>query len=128
MKKIIVLSLVGLFLLSGCSHTNDLGLEVANHLTIYEMEDFNQEITESVIEIDNEELIEEIVNILNSAHKQTGSVDIRIPDYRMDLNEDSVFLWLDDNSGTVMSVEDTETIYSISSKGRRRLIEIIGER
>src|SRR5690625_2195895 len=106
MKKIIVLSLVGLFLLSGCSHTNDLRLEVADHLTIYKMEDFHQEIPESVIEIDHEELIEEIVNILNSAHKQTGSVDIRIPDYRMDLNEESVFLWLDDNRGDVMNVDD----------------------
>lgn len=125
MKKLIILSLVGFFLLSGCGYQNDLGLVVTDRITIYEMEDFHVEKADSAQVIDDQAIIEEVVTIINAAKKGSGSVDMPVPEYRVDLAKRSIFLWLSESSGTVMDNEDTETIYTISRKEAERLKEIL---
>lgn len=124
MKKLIVLLLVMISLI-GCTHLNDLAIEVTDYITVYEMERFFEEKPDSAFEIHDQNIINEMVAIFNGARKQDGAVDMPDPEYRIDLAERSVFLWVDQQFATVMDTLETETIYSISKKGAERLSKIL---
>ena len=58
--------------------------------------------------------IEMIKLAVENAEKQPGIVNMANPEFRIEIGEETYFLWIDEKSGTIMNSEDTHTIYSLS--------------
>ncbi|RNA66989.1 lipoprotein [Alteribacter keqinensis] len=108
MKKPMFLLLFAL-LLSACS---------ANvvEVTLYEMNSFSDVNEDSAVVITDDEDISIFTKAVNGAKKQSGIVDMDDPHFKVDIGEESYFLWTGPESGTVMNTEDTHTIYSLSPR------------
>nr|WP_251046426.1 hypothetical protein [Oceanobacillus sp. ISL-73] len=81
-------------------------------------------------EIRDKEKVKLFKDAINSAVKQSGVVDMIDPIYDVKLISDDdqtqeLYLWLYETSGSVMTVEDTHTVYSISEKNAEKLYDIV---
>lgn len=56
-----------------------------------------------------------IVNAIRQAKKQKGIVDITDPQYRLDTDQDSYYLWFNENGSVIiMNDKDKNTIFKIA--------------
>ena len=112
MKKYLIISLF-LFafipFLSGCN-------KEIKKVNVYEMESFSEVREDSLVTFTDKKAIKQFENAFRSAKKQPGVVDMADPQYKVELGGKSFFLWLSQNHGTIMDVEDTNTIYSLTNK------------
>lgn len=76
--------------------------------------------------------IEIIKNIIVSAKKEPGIVDMDSPEYRLvvaftDGNESAFYLWIGEKGmkSTLMQTEDSHTIYTVSEDMTDQLIDLI---
>lgn len=117
MKKISLLVLLVLVTLGivGCQ-----GEEAAEKITIYDLQN-----SPGMLQIEDEETISDIEEAINTAMKMPGIVDMADPEYRIELGEQTYFLWLDEVSGTIMNTVDTHTIYTLKDRHVPQLYEII---
>ncbi|TXC92700.1 hypothetical protein FS935_00370 [Metabacillus litoralis] len=118
MKKIsLVLSIfllsIGLF---GCQQDT----ESLEKITIDSM--FS--ISETLV-IEDEKTIEMIKEAVEKAEKQSGIVNMADPEFKIALGEETYFLWISENSGRVMTTEDTHTIYSLSENSVKQVNELL---
>ncbi|PYZ94869.1 hypothetical protein CR194_04915 [Salipaludibacillus keqinensis] len=113
------------FVLIGCS--SGINTESSEKVIIYEMKSFQEVHEESKIERTDEQVIDQFIRAFHSAEKQAGIVDMVDPDYRVDFDEESYFLWIDDSFGTVMDTDDTHTIYELTSQSAERLKGVLTE-
>ena len=81
---------------------------------------------------EDEEALETFQNIFTSAVKQEGIVDIAEPEFDLEViykegNKQEYHLWLGekDEQSTLMQVEDTHTIYTISEEATNQLIDLV---
>ena len=81
---------------------------------------------------EDEEVLEVFQNLFRSAVKQEGIVDMSEPQFDLEVvykegNKKDYHLWLreKDQKSTLMNVEDTNTIYSISEEATNQLIDLI---
>ncbi|HZK46976.1 MAG TPA: hypothetical protein VFC64_03465 [Atopostipes sp.] len=98
------------------SNSNTIGQINTNFFTVYE----------------DEEVLETFQNIFTSAVKQEGIVDIAEPEFDLEViykegNKQEYHLWLGekDEQSTLMQVEDTHTIYTISEEATNQLIDLV---
>lgn len=98
--------------LSGCSK----GIKEVNEVKVYEMESFSEVREASLVTFTDRKSIKQFKKAVSSAKKQPGVVDMADPQYRVELGGKSFFLWISQDHGTIMDVEDTNTIYSLTSK------------
>lgn len=68
-----------------------------------------------------------IVKAFKKAKKEPGIVDMADPEYQVDFGENSYYLWVDERQGTIMDLDDTHTIYSLSEKSSKAVYKIIEE-
>lgn len=111
MKKTLILSLslvIFIFVLSGCS-----GIKKISEVNVFEMESFSEVKEGSLVTFKEKNEIKQLKKAFSSAKKQPGKVDIVDPQYKVELGGKSYFLWLSQEHGTIMNVEDTNTIYSL---------------
>ena len=47
------------------------------------------------------------------------------PQYKVELGEETYFLWIHEESGTIMNTKDTHTIYSLSDPSVKKVSELI---
>ncbi|MBB6451720.1 hypothetical protein HNQ94_000141 [Salirhabdus euzebyi] len=118
MKKIsFVLSLfllsIGLF---GCQQ-NSKSIE---KITIDSMESN----TETIV-IEDTKTIEKIKEVFEKAEKQPGIVNMADPEYKVEVGEETYFLWIEEKSGTIMNTEDSHTIYSLSYNSIKQMDEFL---
>ncbi len=99
--------------------------EKIEKITIYQMKDFTEVKEDSKWELTDSAEIRVIRQAFKGAKKQPGIVNMAEPQYRLELDKNTYFLWIGEDSGTIMNVEDTHTIYSLSSKSAKRVYEII---
>lgn len=115
MKKYLIISIF-LFAfipsLSGCSK----GIKEVEGVNVYEMESFSEVREDSLVTFTDEKAIKQFKKAFSSAKKQPGVVDMADPQYKVELGGKSFFLWLSQDHGTIMDVEDTNTIYSLTGK------------
>ena len=119
MKKtlISIISLVTfIFILSGCS-----GIKKVSEVNVYEMESFSEVKEGSIATFTGKNEIKQFKKAFSSAKKQPGIVDMADPQYKVELGEKSYFLWLSQEHGTIMNVEDTNTIYSLKDNSVENL-------
>ncbi|CAM3041798.1 hypothetical protein FITA111629_00110 [Filibacter tadaridae] len=97
--------------LSGCSK----GIKEVE-VNVYEMESFSEVREDSLVTFTDKKAIKQFKKAFSSAKKQPGAVDMADPQYKVELGGKSFFLWLSQDHGTIMDVEDTNTIYSLTGK------------
>ena len=115
MKKYLIISIFLFALipsLSGCSK----GIKEVKEANIYEMESFSEVKEDSLVTFTDKKAIKQFKKAFSSAKKQPGVVDMADPQYKVELGEKSFFLWLSQDHGTIMDVEDTNTIYTLTNK------------
>lgn len=98
------------------SNSNTIGQINTDFFTVYE----------------DEEVLETFQNIFTRAVKQEGIVDIAEPEFDLEViykegNKQEYHLWLGekDEQSTLMQVEDTHTIYTISEEATNQLIDLV---
>lgn len=123
MKKYLIISIFIFALiasLSGCSK----GIKEVKEVNIYEMENFSEVKEDSLVTFTDKKAIKQFKKAFSSAKKQPGVVDMADPQYKVELGEKSFFLWLSQDHGTIMDVEDTNTIYTLTNKSVKNVNNI----
>ncbi|WP_163971175.1 hypothetical protein [Oceanobacillus halotolerans] len=131
LPKTIVILLM-LVLIVGCMSPFGFEEEDVTEIRVSEFEDFGQ-INGSDEEVyTSEDEINLFVTALNTAHKEDGSVDIARGDFDIriildDGTEDGFHLWLADEleSGIIMHVDDTHTIYTLTDEATEQLKDLL---
>ena len=95
--------------------------ESIEKITIYQME---SNLSKAMV-IEDTEVIRTVKEAFNGAEKVSGIVNMDDPQYKVELGEETYFLWIHEESGTIMNTKDTHTIYSLSDKSVKQVSEII---
>jgi hypothetical protein len=75
--------------------------------------------------IEDAKTVEMIKKAVEKAKKQPGIVKMADPEYKIEIAEETYFLWIDEISGTIMNTEDTHTIYSLSNTSTKQVNELL---
>ena len=94
--------------------------ESIEKITIYQMENLSKAMV-----IEDTEVFKTVKEAFNGAEKVPGIVNMDDPQYKVELGEETYFLWIYEISGTIMNTKDTHTIYSLSNKSVKQVSEII---
>ena len=92
MRKRVLLSFI--LLLSGCSSVKEVHLYEAGSFTTV-----NEESQTTYTEPD---IVEQFATAVNDAEQLPGKVDVAEPQYVLELDGESYYLWIDGNTGSVM--------------------------
>lgn len=118
MKKVIILLFL-LLVTIGCSN------EEIESITIHKMRNFSEVNEEWKYVITNEKEIDLFSTAFKSAKKEPGVVDMADPHYKVFLGEETFFLWITEDSGTIMNMVDTHTIYTLSVSNSTNIYELL---
>lgn len=119
--KIIIL-IFTLFTLTSCS------FEKIDEIYLFEMESFSVVKEESLIILDEQTEINHLRNAIDSAKKKQGIADMADPEYKIEIGKNTYYLWISEDSGTIMNLENTYTIYSLTKYSAKRVDKIIRNR
>lgn len=120
MKKLVVFIVLILSLFLGaCS------AEKIQQVNVYETDSFSTVRKDPLLTITNTQEIEDLVRAFNKAKKVSGVVDVANPDYFVEAGEDSYFLWIEQDQGSIMHEDDSHTLYSFSKKSAKTVYELI---
>ncbi|WP_226669660.1 hypothetical protein [Metabacillus litoralis] len=75
--------------------------------------------------IEDRKTIEMIEEAVSNSEKQPGIVNMADPEFKIEIGEETYFLWVDAKSGTIMNTKDTHTIYSLSVRSSKQINDII---
>jgi uncharacterized protein YcfL len=129
MKKMwLVLSLLLLSIcLFGCKQNGEVKVnnqqiitESLEKITIYPMESNSETLV-----FEDTETIEMIKEAIDNAVKQPGIVNMTDTEFKIEIGEETYFLWVDEKSGTIMNTEDTHTIYSLAESSIKQVNELL---
>ncbi|WP_040760296.1 hypothetical protein [Sporosarcina newyorkensis] len=115
MKKYLFISIF-LFAFIASLSGRSKGVKEVKEVNVYEMESFSEVKEDSLVTFADKTEIKQFKKAVNSAKKQPGIVDMADPQYKVELGGKSFFLWLSQDHGTIMDVENTHTIYSLTDK------------
>lgn len=117
MRKLYLLlfALICLFFLFGCQQAKNI-----EKMTIYSMEN-----NSVIIVIEDQETIKKVQEAIAIAKQEPGIVNMVDPEYRIELGEKTYYLWVSENSGTIMDVEETHTIFTLSENAVELLNEVL---
>ncbi|TYS41906.1 hypothetical protein [Bacillus infantis] len=108
-KKLLII-LTAFVLLAGWN----LWPEKVKEVEVYKMASFSSMKEETKITFSDQRTVKAFKRAFKRARKQPGAVDMVDPDYKIILGEEIYFLWIDKKHGTIMNLEDTNTIYTLS--------------
>ncbi|MDQ0429615.1 hypothetical protein QOZ98_002443 [Planomicrobium stackebrandtii] len=122
MKKWSLLFILVVFTLSfvgGCSSEN------IEKLDVYEMESFSVIKKESLTSYTDSQVVSQLVKAFKKAKKEPGIVDMADPDYKVEFGEESYYLWISKEQGTIMNLDDTNFIYTLSQSSSKKIYELL---
>ncbi|MDW0118639.1 hypothetical protein QTL97_17070 [Sporosarcina thermotolerans] len=122
MKRLPLLLIAGvftLFFVSGCSSKNN------QKVVVYEMESFSDIKKDSLTSFTDPEVVNDFVKAFNNAVKMIGIVNMADPEYKVEIGEESYFLWINEERGTIMNLNDTHTIYTLSKSSAKKINELL---
>ncbi|MGG0643525.1 hypothetical protein ABE021_06250 [Sporosarcina gallistercoris] len=124
MNRSVLLSitLIAILLVIGGCNT---GIEKVDEVSIHEMESFSEVKEDTLVTFTDENEIKKFKKAISGAKKQPGVVDMADPHYKVELGGKSFFLWLSQDHGTIMKVENTNTIYSLKKKSVSDMNELL---
>jgi len=108
-----------LFFVGGCSSKN------IQKVDVYEMESFSDIKKDSLTSFTDSEVVNEFVKAFKKAKKMPGIVNIVDPEYKVEFGEESYFLWISNESGTIMNLKDSHIIYTLSKSSAKKINEIL---
>jgi len=113
-KMIMALFLCACFSLTACSSSSSS--DGPTEIRVHEMISFSKAKENALKTIADPEEIEQIEKTFHNAKKQSGIVDVTDPQYKVDLENESYFLWFNkDGTAVIMNTKDTHTIFKIDS-------------
>ncbi|MGD6901196.1 hypothetical protein [Bacillus infantis] len=107
MKKRLLIILAAFVLLAGWN----LWPEKVEKVEVYKM---HASEGEKSITISDSKSVRIFRNAFRNAKKQPGIVDMAEPDYKVAMGNKIYFLWIDEEHGTIMNIDDTHRIYALS--------------
>jgi len=108
-----------LFFVSGCSSEN------IGKVSVYEMENYTDIKEDSLKEFTKVEVVSEFKRAIEDAEQVLGIADTIAPHYKVEMSEESYFLWLNEGQGSVMNLKDTHTIYTLSKSSAKTINELL---
>lgn len=120
--------LLCVLLIVACSTETEETLHIPNNLesvTITAMESFTEEKQQSAVVIVDSTDISMLQEAFQSAVKLDGIVDMADPHYKIEMVDQSYFLWINETSGSMMHTEDTHHLYQLSDEAAIQVYEII---
>jgi len=106
------ISFIGLILFFSFAFSS----EKIRSIHFYEMDSFTQQHHHHPITILDEKTIRNIKYVFEHASKISGIVNMSEPSYKVQIGNDSYYLWIGKENGSIMKIEDTNTIYSLSEE------------
>jgi len=111
---IMALFLCACFSLTACSSSSSS--DGPTEIRVHEMISFSKAKENALKTITDPEEIEQIEKTFHNAKKQSGIVDVTDPQYKVDLENESYYLWFNkDGTAVIMNMKDTHTIFKIDS-------------
>jgi outer membrane lipoprotein-sorting protein len=121
MKKCFILFIVTVFVLVGCSQKSNNEVSEATTETNTDTNADNE------IELKGTEEIGIFTKAVENVKKEPGIVNMTNPQYQFSIGEESYFLWITEDSGTIMNRKDTQTIYSLSSSSVKEVYDFVNK-
>ncbi|MFJ7736217.1 hypothetical protein ACIQ2D_07700 [Lysinibacillus sp. NPDC097287] len=120
MKKTLFLTVIGVvfLVLTACSNGDRQdGNSKVKSITIQEMISFKETKRNSKKKISNVDDVKKVVDAFSNAFQEPGIVDMDDPEFKVKIERERYYLWFSDDgrSATIMNVDDTNTVYSMSS-------------
>lgn len=133
MKKGLLISLVLAlsFTLFGCSANQlELNGEIVKKIIVSESENFGKVSSEVIYETEEEAELMSFIKAFKSAKKIAGVLDVTVPNYDVSFVNDNgksqgYHLWLSEQAGMIMRVNDTNTGYKLSKESVQELNTIM---
>lgn len=122
MKKIFIFFTVISFALVGCSQ--EPKSQIIKQATEKDLKT-NSDTKMHVLELKVTEEIDIFKRALSNSQKEPGIINMANPQYQFNVDEESFFLWITKESGTIMNTEDTHTIYSLSNSSVKEVFEFV---
>ncbi|MGR6898493.1 hypothetical protein [Rummeliibacillus sp. BSL5] len=115
MKKNFFLQLTSVMLLLTLFACSSNEVKETKEVKVQEMVSFSKEKQNTLKVISDSPKVKVIVNAIRQAKKQKGIVDITDPQYRLDTDQDSYYLWFNENGSVIiMNDKDKNTIFKIA--------------
>ena len=118
-KMLILLIIIGLFLV-GCSQKE----QPETSVTVAKS---NSETKMELLDLKETSEIAIFSTAVSDSTKEPGIRLMANPQYKFSLGEDSYFLWITEDEGTVMNTKDTHTIYSLSTSSIKEVNEFVNK-
>jgi hypothetical protein len=122
LKKLFLLFIfvvLALAFVGGCSSEN------IEKVDVYEMESYSVIKKDSLTSYTDSKVVSNFVNAFMNAKKEQGIVDMSEPDYKVEFGEESYYLWVSGEQGTIMNINDTHTIYTLSKSSAKTINELL---
>ncbi|MFC7687092.1 hypothetical protein [Ureibacillus sp. GCM10028918] len=124
MKKIIIILCVISFALVGCSQ--EPISQISEPTTEQNIETYSNTKMNN-LELKKTEEVEIFKKAVNESKKEPGIVNMTNAQYQFVLGEESFFLWIAEEAGTIMNTKDTHTIYTLSSSSVKEVYKFINK-
>ncbi len=126
MQKILVLILVVGFTLVGCSQGQSNKSDDAQSEKSSESNSETLTSTKVIsLDLKEEEEKEVFTKAVKDSKQEPGIANMTNPDYKFNIEEESYLLWINNDSGTIMNIKDSHTIYTLSSNSVKEVFGIV---
>ena len=105
-------------LLTQMNEDANSSIDVTEKVSIFEMKDY---VIKNGREFIKPEVINVFENAIKTAEKIPGISDAISPHYKVELNDETFFLWLGDGQGSIMNVKDTHTVYELTPESAKAI-------
>lgn len=128
MKSVLFFSTVLVFIIGiiGCqqqsSKINSSNSEKVVNVTIVR---FDQQAELNVS--DEVRKVNTILHAIKQAKKHPGIVNVEKPEYKIKIDNETYFLWVDENSVSIMNLNDNHSLYTLTESSAKELKEVIEE-
>lgn len=122
-KRFIVYAFIS-FALFGCAQESETKTSIPQTEKNEEAEAYINTKTVN-LELKESEEIALFERAVSNSTKESGMVNMATPQYQFDSGKNTYFLWITEESGTIMNIKDMHTIYTLSSKSVKEVYEFV---
>lgn len=124
MKKLIVKFLV-LFVFILVIVGNSKSHENIDKVNVYKTKSFSAIEEDLLITLTDSKEVKNFIKAINNVKREPGIVNMADPEYKVELGDNSYFLWISEEDGIIMNLNDTNTIYTLSKNSAKTINELL---